>query len=316
VDIAQAQVARSGADRRSTGSGAVARPSRRPAPPDPRPSRAKAIELLFLLLVLGALFVGWRLRDEEYLAGELDLRYGLGIVAGVVMLLLALYPLRKRVRALRNWGGIKHWFLAHMMLGVLLPATVFFHSNFTLGSLNGTVAVSVMCVVVASGFVGRYLYSQIHHGLYGRQMTLTELKEAVERDMTDAARLLAYAPALQRRLLAFDAAMLAPCPGVVPALWRWATIGLRTRWTQFRLLRALDPALRHAARSEAWPPAERRRRREEARRHIAAHVLAARRTARFVLFERLFALWHLLHAPLFVMLILTVAAHVVAVHLY
>jgi hypothetical protein len=45
-------------------------------------------------------------------------------------------------------------------------------------------------------------------------------------------------------------------------------------------------------------------------------MIAARRVARFSLYERLFALWHLWHTPLFVMLLITVAVHIIAVHLY
>ena len=44
--------------------------------------------------------------------------YNLGLAGGIAMLLLLLYPLRKHVRALRNWGAVKHWFLAHMALGL------------------------------------------------------------------------------------------------------------------------------------------------------------------------------------------------------
>ena len=38
--------------------------------------------------------------------------------------------------------------------------------------------------------------------------------------------------------------------------------------------------------------------------------------ARFNSFERLFSLWHLVHVPFFVMMILSGLFHVFAVHLY
>ena len=320
MDSARREVAIGGGlERRPLGL-AAARAQVRPVPRRSAgadaPLRASPLELLFFLLVAAALFAGWRMRDEEYLTAESGLGYALGILGTVLMLLLLLYPLRKRVRAMRNWGAIKHWFRAHMILGVLGPALILFHSNFRIGSLNSTVAVFSMLLVATSGFVGRYLYSKIHYGLYGRQMTLTELKEAIEHDMNDAAPLLGYAPELQRRLLAFDAAMLAPCPSLVQSFWRFLTTGLRTRWTRFRLLRGLERALRVAAQPEGWSAAERRRRRRQARRHISQHMIAARRIARFSLYERLFALWHVLHTPLFVMLLITVAVHIIAVHLY
>ena len=40
------------------------------------------------------------------------------------------------------------------------------------------------------------------------------------------------------------------------------------------------------------------------------------KTAAFVFYERLFALWHVLHLPLFAILVFAAVLHVVAVHLY
>jgi hypothetical protein len=61
---------------------------------------------------------------------------------------------------------------------------------------------------------------------------------------------------------------------------------------------------------------ERARLRRSARRYFARRLNALRKLAQFSLFERLFALWHVVHFPLFLILVMTVIAHVVAVHLY
>ena len=320
MDSARREVAIGrGSEGRPPGRGAPSaqvRPASRRSADADAPSGAQPLELLFFLLVAAVLFAGWRMRDEEYLTAKSGLGYALGILGTVLMVLLLLYPLRKRVRVMRNWGAMKHWFRAHMILGVLGPALILFHGNFGTRSLNSTVAVFSMLLVATSGFVGRYLYSKIHYGLYGRRMTLTELKEGIAHNMNDGALLLGCAPELQRRLLAFDAAILTPCPSLLQSFWRFLTIGLRTRWIRFRLFRGLARAARLAARSEGWSGSERRRRRKQARCHISAHMIAARRVARFSLYERLFALWHILHMPLFVMLLITAVIHILAVHLY
>jgi hypothetical protein len=44
--------------------------------------------------------------------------------------------------------------------------------------------------------------------------------------------------------------------------------------------------------------------------------MAARRVAEFEACERLFAAWHVLHLPLFVMLVIVGIVHVIAVHVY
>ena len=123
---------------------------------------------------------GWYLRGEEFLVAESGLGYNLGIVGGSMMLLLLLYPVRKKARFMRNLGHIKHWFRAHMILGVLGPVLVLYHCNFQIGSMNSTVVLFTTLLVAGSGLVGRYIYSKIHYGLYGRQLTLKELKEDLD----------------------------------------------------------------------------------------------------------------------------------------
>ena len=44
--------------------------------------------------------------------------------------------------------------------------------------------------------------------------------------------------------------------------------------------------------------------------------MAARRVAEFESCERLFSAWHILHMPLFVMLVIVGIVHVIAVHVY
>jgi len=43
---------------------------------------------------------------------------------------------------------------------------------------------------------------------------------------------------------------------------------------------------------------------------------AVRRVAELATYERLFSLWHLLHLPLFFMLLVAGVVHIVAVHVY
>ena len=64
-------------------------------------------------------------------------------------------------------------------------------------------------------------------------------------------------------------------------------------------------------------PAPRRARlRTAASSYIDARLGATRRVVEFSAFEQLFSLWHALHMPLFVMLLIAGVVHVVAVHVY
>ena len=137
--------------------------------------RTKVAPLLFGGAIAVVLWLGWLNRDDNGLTPLSGVGYWLGIAGGSLMLLLLLYPLRKRIRALRAIGTVGFWFRAHMILGVLGPVLALLHANFRLGSINSNVALVAMLVVAISGVVGRYLYSKIYVGLYGRKAEVREI---------------------------------------------------------------------------------------------------------------------------------------------
>jgi len=61
---------------------------------------------------------------------------------------------------------------------------------------------------------------------------------------------------------------------------------------------------------------QRRKQLRQFEEQIDLHFDAVRKAASLAVYERLFALWHLLHLPLFVMLVGAVVVHILAVHLY
>ena len=113
-----------------------------------------------LLLVIAAWGIG---RQKWYTPGS-ELGYYMGVVGGVMLLVLLLYPLRKHVGFMQSWGASKHWFRAHMFLGITGPLLILLHSTFHVGSLNAGVALSCMLVVAGSGIIGRFFYTKIHNG--------------------------------------------------------------------------------------------------------------------------------------------------------
>ena len=70
------------------------------------------------------------------------------------------------------------------------------------------------------------------------------------------------------------------------------------------------------AKRYGWSRRVRRDRMVLVREHLTVFRAAILKTATFVFYTRLFSLWHHLHLPLFVVLIMAAILHVVAVHLY
>jgi hypothetical protein len=264
-------------------------------------------------VVLGFAFLN---RHEGHLTAETGVGYWLGIVGGSMMLLLMIYPLRKRFRVLHGLGRVAAWFRLHMVLGIAGPTLVVLHTNFKLGSLNSRLALFTMLVVVASGIVGRYLYAQVHRGLYGRQAALGELIA----DGREIARAIGadtgHSKSIADLLAAFETAVTRPTPRLRASIWRALTLSLRSRRARRQIASEVRRGVRAAARRHRWSWLERRRRAREAEAHLDVYFATVGKAARLAAFERLLAMWHVLHFPLFLMLILTVTLHIVAVHLY
>lgn len=246
-----------------------------------------------------AIVAGWCVRGERYLVPDSDLGYALGVVGLALLVLLLGYPLRKRLRVLRSWGRLPHWFQLHMLLGVAGPTAILFHANFELRSLNSGVALASMLLVAASGFVGRFIHTRIHRELFDHRRALERLRREAEaaRDATRA--ILRAMPELAARLRRFEAYALAAEADALRApaqLWR---VG--------REARATERACRRMLRRAGIPGAP---------RLVREHVRAVRRVAELRAFERLFSLWHAIHLPLCALLFGAAIFHVVAVHLY
>lgn len=263
------------------------------------------------LAVLLGLAAAWIAGRALHARGNADAVYWVGVAGATAMLTLFAYPLRKRWRVLREWGAARAWFVFHMVMGVAGPWLVLVHCGFRAGSVNAAVALASMLVVVASGVIGRYLYVRVHRGLDGRRADLAELRERLQRTHARLANSFSLAPQVQERLLGFEQAALANDGG-----GPFSVLG-RTG----RLARAVRPELRTLIDQalDRAPSLDARRRRQAraawrglARQHVE-HTLAA---ARWQAWERLFALWHVLHLPFVVVMVVCTLAHVVAVHAY
>jgi hypothetical protein len=283
-----------------------------PIRPRRREIGAPAMLLGVTLLVVCAWAIG---RWGGYTAGS-DTGYNLGLAGGVMMLLLFLYPLRKHFRFMHGFGPAKYWFALHMTLGILGPLFILAHSRFHVGSINAGIALASMSLVAGSGIAGRFIYTRIHHGLYGRRANLQEMRELAGLNSKEVQSKLAFAPKVEHALTAFEAALATPQRDLLRSTWTFATLWLRGRAVYFHCARDLNQLYKARARAQGWDRAKYQRRLKAAKRLVSIYLLSVQRVAQFNTYERLFSLWHVLHVPLVYMLVFSAIAHVVAVHMY
>ncbi|WP_317931824.1 hypothetical protein [Halioxenophilus sp. WMMB6] len=260
----------------------------------------------WLILATVAIGLGWLQRDEGYLSAASGTGYWLGIGGGSAMLLLLTYSLRKRWRLLARLLPLKLWFQLHMTLGIVGPLCILFHSNYHLGSLNSTLALVCMLLVAGSGVIGRFIYTRIHFGLYGERIRLREAQndlQLLRQELTG----LAETPAQQSQYEA-----------VVNNIQQLLMAGQQSSLSYWRQKRSANQLYRQLQTLLASHSLDSAVGQLQSRLIADQQALLAilRKLPGLRLFERLFSLWHVVHIPIFVLMLLTAAIHVYIVHAY
>jgi hypothetical protein len=203
-----------------------------------------------------------------------------------------------------------------MILGLVGPLLILYHCNFQLGSFNSRVALYCMLLVAGSGIVGRHFYAAIHRGLYGRKTSLAELQSELSESTENSRGLAKLMPRLVARLDKMSVELLGD------QVTRSLGIGRSIRWTfthrlvRWSLLWTARRELRVTAVVSEVVARDRQRLYRNTARYIRDYTKLMGRVAKFTFYERLFAVWHVLHLPIFFVMVLSALVHVLAVHMY
>ena len=293
-------------------SSVTAQHSARPAVTRRAGFEAAAFPLL-LAAISGALLVGWINRENLGLEAESGVGYWLGVAGLSCVGVLLIYPLRKRIRFLAFIGSVPGWFHLHMTLGLLAPTLILFHAGFKTGSINALVALSSMLIVAGSGILGRMLYVRIHRGLTGKRAEVRAMAAdtgVLRETMVDGFAVVAD---ISDEL---EATLHKPRANVFSAFAYALGASARISSARRRMLSALKRGAASVAIAGAVGSVATKRLRRDGSVLVTAYCRALKREAYLTFFERLFALWHIMHLPLFFLMLVAAAIHVVAVHLY
>ena len=272
--------------------------------------------IIWTVVVTLVLVWGRHAHLERYITPQRGIGYWLGITGASMMLLLLLYSARKRVAWLRWMGGLPAWFEFHMVLGVAGPVLILFHSNFRLGATNSNVALVCMLIVAGSGVIGRYIYTRLHARLDGNEDTLEQLKAVGERLRSQKSSiellpgLVDAIDDIERRMIVPPKNLFIRTPHLLSGPIRLALARLMVRR---RIRRVLEKA---AASRPAMFAQHMDRLTAVTLRYADRRFEAGRRVTEFQVYERLFSLWHVLHIPLFFMLLIAGIVHVIAINIY
>jgi len=265
--------------------------------------------------VVAALVWGYYGHLERYITPTRGLGYALGITGGSLMLVLLLYPARKRLEWLHVIGGVPAWSRIHMTLGIVGPLLVLFHTNFSLGATNSNVALFCMLAVSGSGLIGRYIYNRVYGDWHEHKATLEELQavaETLRKQSTSIAMLPDYLAAIER----VEQQLFRPAASTVGQLTQPVTMVARLALARWRLNNQIQHMVSEAVRNSPRLAPHGARLTATATHYAGRRLDAMRRVREHGYYVKLFSLWHLAHVPFFIMTLVAGIAHVISVSVY
>ena len=268
-----------------------------------RPARQSTYEIEISLVSVGAItgLYLWASRFGTPASSGL-IGHGLGVIGFVLMLATeTLYSLRKRARG-RAVGRLSSWLQWHIVTGIVGSYMVLLHTAWQFNGLAGVITL-LTTVVVASGFVGRYLYTAIPRTVDGAELTLADLESQLTAG-TSRLEILApsrAAPGETPTRLRLPPLAATPGGAITSVLAR-PLIGWRDRAA---LRRALDDL---GSQDQATA--------DELRRLIDERHRLLRQIERLATARRLLALWHTVHIPFGVALFILSFVHIGAAIYY
>jgi Fe-S-cluster-containing hydrogenase component 2 len=219
-----------------------------------------------------------------------------GLVGTVLMAIAAIYPMFRRIRVFRWMASNTMWFDFHLMAGIIGPMFICLHSVLKLDNWVSAAFWS-MAIVVASGLLGRYLYTQVPELSSGVELEELDHERAFQAArpqlpvaMTEIDRELAHQRAKAQKV--------AMSRSVIRALW----------WLVFQDVGRIPRTIRRRGRL-AKLGVDRRRRRDLARR-AARMIVIARRQVVAPKAQLLLHTWKKVHVPFTVFLAGFSAVHI------
>ena len=280
------------------------------------PQRRVNWPMVWTVAVAALIFWGMHAHLERYITPQRGIGYWLGICGGSMMVLLLLYSARKRISWLRWLGRLPAWFEFHMFLGVVGPILILFHANCHLGATNSNVALFSMLLVAGSGVVGRYIYTRLHANLDGKAVTLEQLKADGE-NLRSQIGSIEFLPQFLDVLAGIEKRLIEPPKGALARATHLFTGAIRMARARHLVRKEIRLAMRRTVQREVPLVAKHAERLATVARGYAYRRLdAGRRVTEYKAYARMFSWWHILHIPLFFMLLIAGIAHVIAVNVY
>jgi hypothetical protein len=243
---------------------------------------------LFVVIMLGGI------------PGASDLfGHGIGIIGFILMLATEiLYTLRKRSRTAR-WGKMSTWLQFHIFTGLVGPYMVLLHTSWKFNGLAGLVMLLTI-IIVASGFLGRYIYTSVPRNVDGIEIEADELERQIRFVDNELQIWLSSRPDLYQALSSSIPSTTINSGDKLVFGRAFEEWNARLKW--WRLSGRMDKQ----ARAQAKQLNELLKRERNLRRQLSSIALT----------RRLLGLWHAIHIPVGMALFTAAFIHIIAAIYY
>ena len=242
-------------------------------------------------------------------SGTIGLR--LGMLGLGLFAIVYLYPIRKHWPWLGQVGQTKRWLDFHILVGLIAPAAITFHSAFKLQGIAG-MAYWAMVVLTVSGLIGRYFYAQLPQQLGAAEISLKEM-QGISAQLTRVLNAQKIVPAWEiARVFRFPAVEEVREMPIIKALLIMLKLDLARPIHVSRLRR------RYASKWDAYLCLGGLLRTgmvelEAALMTVSNQAVLSKKILFLSITHRLFRLWHLVHRPFGISFALFVIIHIAVV---
>lgn len=212
---------------------------------------------------------------------------GLGVIGTFLIVFgVFIYIARKRYGFLEKMIRIKHLLEFHIFLCTLGPILILFHTTFKFGGIV-SIAFWSMVAIVMSGVIGRFIYIQIPRTIEGRELSIQEVKERRESIISDLQQSIKLDQNLLNLVLDSDASR------------KW---GIYTFFTNWKKRKKIAREL-HSTGSD-------KEKNKKILTLIREEMALTSRIGRLEQMQKLFRLWHVVHMPFAIIMLIIVIIHI------
>jgi hypothetical protein len=225
--------------------------------------------------------------------------HSIGIIGFILMLMTeTAYTLRKRSRSAR-WGRMQHWLQFHIFTGLVGPYMVLLHTSWKFNGLAGMVMLLTV-IIVASGFIGRYIYTAVPRTVDGIELQAYDLEQQMRVIDTELQKWLVSQPQLYETLS--KRLVTAPVSSGSRLVFGRAFEEWNARLKWWRLSSRLDKN----AKLQAKQLNDLLKQERNLRRQLSSIALT----------RRMLGLWHAIHIPVGMALFTAAFIHIIAAIYY